>query len=91
MSVNKRLDEWVTEAEMDLAKLEMPKAKQPEAPVTAPNVKTPLKVMNGSSSRPCSRANSPDRDYTVSCMLTHPPGRDYTVSCSHANSPDRHS
>ena len=63
-SVNKRLDDWVTEVDMDLSRLESPKAKQPDVQAT-PNLKTPLKVVNGSSSRPCSRANPPDRDYTA--------------------------
>ncbi len=55
--VNKRLDEWVEEDRMNLAKLEPPKKE----------AKTPLKdgkMLNGS------RPNSPDKEISVSGQIT---------------------
>lgn len=49
-AVNKRLDEWVTEDRMDVAKLETVKKE---------NKVTPVKLANGVG-RPCSRPSSPD-------------------------------
>ena len=61
LTVNKRLDEWVTEEKMELAKLEPPKKIEIPPPTTGGQQKTPLKAVNGSS-KPCSRANTPERE-----------------------------
>ena len=57
--VNKRLDEWVCEESMDLAKLELPQKDR----------QTPLKsgAVNGTPARPESRPASPEKDVSVVC------------------------
>ena len=53
-SVNKRLDEWVTEDRMDMSRLELPQK----------DVKgnTPLKLTNGNQHRSDSRPPSPEKE-----------------------------
>ena len=54
ISVNKRLDEWVTEERMDMSRIEQPQKD------TKSN--TPLKLTNGAHHRTDSRPPSPEKE-----------------------------